>query len=476
MKKFLMTAANVSAILSEILLLSASAWLIIKSAERPPLSELAIGITLVRTAGILRAILRYADRYISHKIIFQKLDDVREKIFYAAAKKIQPKSGKILHDLLIEADAQKNLIPRVILPLATAFFIGIFLSILLKNLLPIAIIFLNLILAKIFTEKISDETEYREKILDFYEGREELKIFGERPAIKKLNLLAKKFASAEEKNFSHRENFLTAMKILNLLGIFLILSGLEVGRIEFGVWIFIMLAYFEIISGVAVAVLEYKKISTKKFSAIAEEKIFAENKFAVEFRNVNFSYDAKIILENFNLRVEVDEQIAIVGESGAGKTTLLYLMTKNIFADGGEIFLNGKVSAATHDNYIFSESIRKNFEIYCGERDEEKILQILELSQLKNFNLDEEIGEDGNFLSGGERVRLQIALAIGKNFEILILDEPTAGLDKNRGENLIDAVKNFCAKKNRTLIVITHDENISKKFSRKIYLPTFQKH
>jgi len=250
MKKIIAAAANVAATLSEILLLAASAWLIIKSAERPPLSELAIGITLVRTAGILRAVLRYADRYISHKIIFQKLDDVREKTFFEAAKKIQPKSGKILHDLLIEADAQKNLLPRVILPLATAFFIVIFLSALLKNFLPLAIFFLNLIFAKIFTEKISDETEYREKILDFYEGREELKIFGERPAIKKLNKFAEQFASAEEKNFNWRENFLTAMKILNLLGIFLILNGLEVGRIEFGVWIFIMLAYFEIISGV----------------------------------------------------------------------------------------------------------------------------------------------------------------------------------------------------------------------------------
>jgi len=164
MKKIIAAAANVAATLSEILLLAASAWLIIKSAERPPLSELAIGITLVRTAGILRAVLRYADRYISHKIIFQKLDDVREKTFFEAAKKIQPKSGKILHDLLIEADAQKNLLPRVILPLATAFFIVIFLSALLKNFLPLAIFFLNLIFAKIFTEKISDETEYREKI------------------------------------------------------------------------------------------------------------------------------------------------------------------------------------------------------------------------------------------------------------------------------------------------------------------------
>ena len=465
---------NLTAALSEILLLSASAWLIISASKQPPLSELAIGITLVRTAGISRAVLRYADRYFSHKTIFEMSDNLREKIFIEVAKKIPQKTGKILHDLLVEADEQKNFLPRVILPLTTAFLIGIILSVLLENFLPIAIFFLNVILAKIFSEGAADDTKYRENILDLYEGREELKIFGESPAIKKLNLSAKNFAKAEEKFFNRRENFLTFTRLINLLGIYLILQNLTIGSLEFGVWIFILLAVFEINCAVSNAVLEYKKISAKNFLESAEEKnLIGENNFAVELKNVSFSYAKKIVLENFNLQVKVGEQIAIVGESGAGKTTLLYLMTQNFFADGGEIFLRGKVCAATHDNYIFSQSIRKNFEIYCGEIAEEKILEILEISQLKNFSLDEEIGEDGNFLSGGERVRLQIALAIGKDADTLILDEPTAGLDRVRGENLIAAVKNFCTKKNRTLIVITHDENISKKFSRIICLPRF---
>ncbi|MBO4780364.1 MAG: ATP-binding cassette domain-containing protein, partial [Selenomonadaceae bacterium] len=59
-------------------------------------------------------------------------------------------------------------------------------------------------------------------------------------------------------------------------------------------------------------------------------------------------------------------------------------------------------------------------------------------------------------LSGGERNRLQVALAVAQNSEILILDEPTAGLDRSRADNLI---KNLIALKNRTLIIITHDEN-----------------
>ena len=95
-----------------------------------------------------------------------------------------------------------------------------------------------------------------------------------------------------------------------------------------------------------------------------------------------------------------------------------------------------------------------------------EIFDALKICQLENFDIDSEIGEDGNFLSGGERVRLQIALALSKQADILILDEPTAGLDKVRAEKLIDSVIESSAKKNRTLIIITHDQNISKKFSK----------
>jgi len=89
LKRFLPAIfANISAALAEILLLAASAWLIASAALHPPLSKLSIAITLVRTAGISRAVLRYADRFISHKIIFHFLDNLRGKIFLNAAKNL----------------------------------------------------------------------------------------------------------------------------------------------------------------------------------------------------------------------------------------------------------------------------------------------------------------------------------------------------------------------------------------------------
>ena len=145
-------------------------------------------------------------------------------------------------------------------------------------------------------------------------------------------------------------------------------------------------------------------------------------------------------------------------------------MTKLFQPNAGEISVNGKISAATHENFIFSKSIRFNFEMFHENISDEEIFSALEICRLENFDIDSEIGEDANFLSGGERTRLQIALALAKNPEILILDEPTAGLNKNLAENLIDEIILDSTKKNRTLIIITHDSNIAKKFSKIISL------
>ena len=136
--------------------------------------------------------------------------------------------------------------------------------------------------------------------------------------------------------------------------------------------------------------------------------------------------------------------------------------------DSGSVKTAGEVAAATFENFIFSESIRANFKILHENISDEEIFSALKISQLAGFDVDSPTGFDGANLSGGERVRLQIALAIAKNPDVLIADEPTAGLDKRRAENLIDALIEDADKKNRTLIIITHDLSIAKKFERVI--------
>lgn len=471
LKKFLPAlAANLSATLSEILLMAAAAWLIASAALRPPLSALSVGITLVRTAGIFRAVLRYCDRFFTHKIIFKFLNELREKLFRSAAANFSRNfsNGETLHNLTVTADLLKDLLPRVVLPLSTAALV----TILLMYFLIAPLKFYALILPAIFVTVIifsakfeigtADDSTYRAKLLEFNGARDELRIFGVKPALKILNRTAETFCDSHEKFQTRQLNFDTFIKIFTAAGLCFILwkLGAVIGNIEMTVWALILLAVQEIFSAVPAAIQTYKKIHGVKISDSKIKLAAPVTNFAVEFRNVNFGYDFPVI-KNFNLQIERGEKVLIVGESGAGKTTLLYLMTKIFQPAGGEVLTSGKITAATSTNYIFSQSIRFNFEIFCENISDAEIFNFLRICQLENFDIDTEIGEDAAKLSGGERGRLQIALALAKNPDVLILDEPTAGLDKNISEKLIAALVENFTEKNRTLIIITHDLNLN---------------
>ena len=458
--------AKISAALSEILLMASAAWLIATAALHPPLSSLSIAITLVRTAGISRAALRYVDRFISHKIIFKLLDELRVKIYQQAAQIFPLKSGRshegeLLHVLTVKADLLKDFLPRVVLPLSTAALVTILLTFFLREPLLPLIFIANIILAAQIDIKPADVSYYREKILDFNDGRDELKIFGTEPAIKSLNKSAKVFGTENFKLTARQINFDTAFKVFNAAGFFFILLKVSaaVDSIGLTVWSLIFLATLEIFAQIPPAIRTWKKIRAVNLpedKKIIPAPIFTTDK-AIEIKNLSFGYGGEKIFDDFNLTIERGEHLAIVGESGAGKTTLLYLLMRLFTPDSGTIAINGKISASTFTNYIFSSSIRENFKILHENITDEEIFTALKVVGLENFDIDAPIGEDGANLSGGERNRLQIALALAKDAEILILDEPTAGIDKVRAEKLIENL--IEATKNRTLIIITHDSN-----------------
>lgn len=472
-KFFTAILANVAAALSEILLMASSAWLIASAALHPPLFSLSIGITLVRTAGISRAILRYADRFISHKVIFKILDELRGKLYLRAAKILPMKSvrtheGEFLHSLTVSADLLKDFLPRVVLPLSTAALMTILLTFFLREpILPI-IFLANIILAVQIDIKSADDSIYREKILDFNDGRDELKIFGTEPAIKSLDKAAKSFGEENFKLTARQINFDTIFKVLNAAGFFFMLMKISasVDTIGLTVWSLIFLSTLEIFAQIPSAIRTWKKIRAVNLpedKKIIPAQILTTDK-AVEIKNLSFGYADEKIFDDFNLTIERGEKIAIVGESGAGKTTLLYLLMKLFTPDSGTIAINGKISSSTFTNYIFSSSIRYNFKILHENITDEEILSALKIVGLENFDIEAEIGEDGANLSGGERNRLQIALALAKDAEILILDEPTAGIDKVRAEKLVGNL--IEATKNRTLIIITHDSNYFSEMGR----------
>ncbi len=195
--------------------------------------------------------------------------------------------------------------------------------------------------------------------------------------------------------------------------------------------------------------------------------------FALEFRNVRFSYDERSVLDGVTFSVPAHGHVALVGHSGAGKSTVFSLVSRFYEPDGGDILLNGRshrdrprrewrsdISLLEQNAPLLFGSLRDNLtyrEPGLADDDLERAIKLAGLDDLVARlprGLDTSVGEHGVLLSGGERQRVALARALIRRPTLLLLDEPTAMLDAETERALhvtIQAVRQECA-----LLVIAH--------------------
>jgi len=196
-------------------------------------------------------------------------------------------------------------------------------------------------------------------------------------------------------------------------------------------------------------------------------------KDCIEFKNVSFSYQDKIILDDINLKIEKGKTVALVGSSGAGKSTLVDLVPRFHDTIKGELLIDGidiknyslhslrnQMGIVTQEPILFNDTIANNISLGMQQASKEEIITAAKIANANQFILQKEngynttIGERGNKLSGGEKQRVTIARAVLKNPPILILDEATSSLDTESEKLVQDAINNLM--NNRTSIVIAH--------------------
>ncbi len=194
----------------------------------------------------------------------------------------------------------------------------------------------------------------------------------------------------------------------------------------------------------------------------------------IEYKDVCFEYiSGKPVLKNVNLKVNVGETIAFVGNSGGGKTTMVNLLPRFYDLKSGSLTIDGtdvrdieleslrdNIAIVFQDNFLFSGTIRENILLGNEEATDEQIEQAVKSACLDEFirsldkGLDTQIGERGVLLSGGQKQRIAIARAFIKNAPIVILDEATSALD-NKSEAVVqEAIDNLM--KDRTVFIIAH--------------------
>ena len=207
---------------------------------------------------------------------------------------------------------------------------------------------------------------------------------------------------------------------------------------------------------------------TEKPDAAGLEKVQG----IIEFSNVSFKYEDKMVLNNVDLQIKRNEVIAVVGESGAGKTTLanliprFYDVTKGCLKiDGTDVrdvtltSLRQNIALVTQDVILFNDTIRNNV-AYGVTPDQERLEEAAGMAFAHDFIIklpkgyNTIVGEKGVRLSGGQKQRIAIARALYKNAPILILDEATSSLDAVSEIEVQKALENLM--KGRTTIIIAH--------------------
>jgi subfamily B ATP-binding cassette protein MsbA len=197
---------------------------------------------------------------------------------------------------------------------------------------------------------------------------------------------------------------------------------------------------------------------------------------SIEYRNVSFAYikgDTGWVLKNFNLKIEKGKTIALVGQSGSGKTTLADLLPRFYDLEQGEILLDGEnikdykladlrnmMGIVTQESILFNDTVFNNIAFGMESATEEDVIHAAKIANAHDFIMQmpdgyqNNIGDRGGKMSGGQRQRLSIARAVLKNPPILILDEATSALDTESERLVQDAITRLM--QNRTVLVIAH--------------------
>ena len=490
----LLLSLSLFALLANLGLLGSAAWLISSAALLPPLYALTLGITAVRALGIGRALLRYGERYFTHKTAFAVLGSLRLRLYdvinaQANIPQAGHTQGTILNDLLTKADILRDfllrgLISPVAICLATLLTTALLMPLLSYYVLVLPVLCLCHCLPLWLSSSAAEHSShYRSQLLDFAQGSHEMQMAGSLDiAARKLDHSATRWQKellSDNRQSDRIDLLLSLLRFTSFVLLFalLIAKGNQnlLSGVTMSLWLLVLLALFNELAALPSALRQFRQAQNAA-DWLQEKPLTTEKKVAatsitadlLTVSSLTFSYPQSLpIFSDLTFSISPGCHTAIIGDSGSGKTTLAYLLAGLWQPTAGTIHYADSslppVCAIPQGSFLFSTSIRENFlRLHPGihEDDMHKALQCAQLSSVISQlpqGIDTPLGENACFLSGGERNRLASALILASSAPILLFDEPTAGLDKSTADQLLTAIIDKSNLTSQTVLLITHD-------------------
>lgn len=225
-------------------------------------------------------------------------------------------------------------------------------------------------------------------------------------------------------------------------------------------------------------------VSISRVNDILENRLYNDEKFGyktieniqgnIKFKDVTFAYpDEDVTLNKFNLSIEPNKKVAIVGKSGQGKSTLFNLITRIFDVNSGNITIDDvditalsekelrkHISIIRQEPFIFNKSIKENFELINDKITLKEIRKYAKTAYIDDYIMslpnkyDTILGEGGVNLSGGQKQRLSIARTLSKKSKIILFDEATSALDNESQECIKRSIDNLV--KDHTVVIVAH--------------------
>ncbi len=469
----------------------------------------------VRGAAILRTAGRYAERLVSHDATFRVLQHLRVFTF-SRTLPLSPgglarfRQADLLNRLVADVDTLDHLYLRVISPLVSALVVILvvtyglsWLDTSLALTLGTIMLLLLALLPPVFyragkpigTHLTLLRSRYRTQLTTWLQGQAELTVFGAQTAFRR-QLADTEQAWLTQQQRQARLTGLSQALMLICTG-FTVTAMLWLAATGIGgdtqpgaliaLFVFAALAAFEALVPVTGAFQHMGQViaSATRVNQILHQQpavtfttttpsATVTTTAALSLQQVSFTYPGQPlpVLQDITLDIAPGEHIALLGRTGCGKSTLLQLLTRAWDCDAGSITLNDlplaqwsepalrdMMSVVPQRVHIFSATLRDNLLLAAPQASDAQLSQQLEQVGLGNLletpeGLNAWIGEGGRQLSGGEQRRLGLARALLHPAPLVLLDEPTEGLDADTEQKILHLLRENTLGK--TVLIITH--------------------